>query len=177
MRITTFVSLLGVAALAAVAGCVKDVDQPALAGPSTFAHSIVMVADRDTLLQNGVDFTDIRITSLVPTARLRTCGRAQIYIDGVANDFGTLSTKSRSAMTIRYTAPPTAPVAEGPDDRDDRRYPASGGDFRGENTRAIDINLQPVGIIIPANPNPPGFALHQAPKVMDIVTFDAASDK
>ena len=55
MRTTTFVPLLGAAALAAVAGCtVKDVDQPALAGPSTFAHSITMVADRDTLTQNGV---------------------------------------------------------------------------------------------------------------------------
>jgi len=38
MRTTTYVSLLGAAVLVAVAGCtVKDVDQPALAGPSTFA--------------------------------------------------------------------------------------------------------------------------------------------
>ena len=70
MRTTTFVSLLGAAALAAVAGCtVKDVDQPALAGPSTFAHSIIMVADRDTLTRTASDFTDIRITSLGPNGQ------------------------------------------------------------------------------------------------------------
>ena len=89
MRTTTYVSLLGAAALAAVAGCtVKDVDQPALAGPSTFAHSIIMVADRDTLTQNGVDFTDIRITSLGPDGQSENIPlRAQIYVDGVAAGF------------------------------------------------------------------------------------------
>src|SRR5262245_52068554 len=107
MRATTFVSLLGAAALAAVSGCVKDVDQPALAGPSTFAHSIIMVADRDTLTQNGSDFTDIRITSLSPDGQSENIPlRAQIFVDGVANDFGTLSTKTPiTPTTIRYTAP------------------------------------------------------------------------
>ena len=64
---TTHISVLGTIALAALTGCtVKDVDQPPLAGPSTFVHSIIMVADRDTLTQNGVDFTDIRVTSTGP---------------------------------------------------------------------------------------------------------------
>lgn len=181
MRITTFVSLLGAAALAAVAGCVKDVDQPALAGPSTFAHSIVMVADRDTLVQNGVDFTDIRITSLSPDGTSQNIQlRAQIYIDGVANDFGTLSTKSPiTPATIRYTAPPAAPVTatQVPTTVTIGVTLASSGDFRGETTRTIDINLQPQNIIIPSNPNLlPGFTLTPAaPKVMDVVTFDATS--
>ena len=116
MRTTTFVSLLGAAALAAVAGCtVKDVDQPALAGPSTFAHSIIMVADRDTLTQNGVDFTDIRITSLGPDGQSENIPlRAQIFVDGVAQDFGTLSTKTPiTPTTIRYTAPPASTLATG----------------------------------------------------------------
>jgi PKD repeat protein len=179
MRITKFVSLLGMAALAAVAGCVKDVDQPALAGPSTFAHSIVMVADRDTLLQNGVDFTDIRITSLSPDGTSENVQlRAQIYVDGVANDFGTLSTKSpMTPATIRYTAPPASPAtaAQVPTTVTIGVTLASSGDFRGETTRTVDINLQPVGIITPGNPNlTPAFTLTPAaPKVMDIVTFDA----
>jgi len=181
MRITTFVSLLGVAALAAVAGCVKDIDQPALAGPSTFAHSIVMVADRDTLLQNGVDFTDIRITSLSPNGTSENVQlRAQIYVDGVPNDFGTLSTKTPiTPATIRYTAPPAAPAtaAQVPTTVTIGVTLASSGDFRGETTRTVDVNLQPVGIIIPANPNlSPGFTLTpSAPKVMDVVTFDATT--
>jgi len=178
MRITTIVSLLGAAALAAVAGCVKDIDQPALAGPSTFAHSIVMVADRDTLTQNGVDFTDIRITSLSPNGTSENLQlRAQIYVDGVPSDYGTLSTKSPiTPATIRYTAPPPSTsqsqvattVTIGV-------TTASSGDFQGESTRTIDINLQPQGIIIPTNPNlKADFTVNPtAPKVMDLVTFDA----
>src|SRR5262245_34506989 len=110
MRTTTFVSLLGAAALAAVSGCVKSVEQPAFAGPSTLAHSIVMVADRDTLTQNGSDFTDIRITSLSPDGTSENIPlRAQIYVDGVPNDFGTLSTKTPiTPTTVRYTAPPSS---------------------------------------------------------------------
>ena len=180
MRITTFVSLLGAAALAA-AGCVKDVDQPALAGPSTFAHSIVMVADRDTLTQNGVDFTDIRITSLSPSGTSENVQlRAQIYVDGVPNDFGTLSSKTPiTPATIRYTAPPPAPATatQVPTTVTIGVTLASSGDFRGETTRTIDINLQPQGIIIPSNPNlHPDFSLTPAaPKVMDVVTFDATA--
>ncbi len=50
MRTNTFVSILGAATLAMVAGCtVKDVDQPPLAGPSTLALSITtLMAARGT---------------------------------------------------------------------------------------------------------------------------------
>jgi PKD repeat protein len=162
------------------AGCVKDVDQPALAGPSTFAHSIIMVADRDTLLQNGTDFTDIRITSLGPNGTSENIQlRAQIYVDGVPNDFGTLSSKTPiTPATIRYTAPPPSSVqnAQIPTTVTIGVTLASGGDFRGETTRTIDINLQPQGIILPTNPNlRADFSVTpNPPKVMDIVTFDAS---
>src|SRR5688500_5900294 len=96
MRTTTLFSLLCAAALAVIAvSTVTDVDQPALAAPSTLAHSITMVADRDTLPQNGVDFTDIRITALGPDGQSETIPlSAQIYVNGVPSDFGTLSTKN-----------------------------------------------------------------------------------
>src|ERR671912_701301 len=113
MRTTTYVSLLGIAALSVLAGCVKDVDQPAFAGPSTFANSILMVAERDTLQQNGVDFTDIKITALGPDGQsIALPLRAQIYVDGVPNDFGMLSTKTPvTPTTIRYTAPPASTLS------------------------------------------------------------------
>ncbi len=158
MRTTTFVSLFGAAALAAIAGCtVKDIDQPALAGPSTFAQSITMVADRDTLTQNGVDFTDIRITALGPAGQALTIPlSAQIYIDGVPGDFGTLSTKNPiTPTTIRYTAPP-APVLAGASVASTVTIvvtPRNAGDFRGEAPRQIDIRLLPMGIILPLNPS------------------------
>lgn len=182
MRTTTYVSLLGAAVLAAMAGCtVKDVDQPALAGPSTFAHSIIMVADRDTLTQNGVDFTDIRITALGPDGQaLNIPLRAQIYVDGVPNDFGTLSTKNPvTPTTIRYTAPAASALAGGqvPTTVTLVVTPANAGDFRGEAPRQIDINLLPQGIIMPTNPNlAAAFTVTPAsPQAFQQATFDAST--
>lgn len=182
MRTTTYVSLLGAAVLAAVAGCtVKDVDQPALAGPSTFANAITMVADRNTLTQNGVDFTDIRITALGPDGQsINLPLRAQIYVDGIPSDFGMLSTKNPiTPTTIRYTAPP-APTSSGAQIAQTVTLvvtPANAGDFRGEMPRQIDIRLLPQGIILPSNPNlvaaftfTPG-----SPRILDTVTFDAST--
>ena len=181
MRTTTFVTLLGAAALAAVAGCVKDVDQPALAGPSTFAHSIIMVADRDTLTQNGSDFTDIRITSLSPDGQSENIPlRAQIYVDGVANDFGMLSSKTPiTPTTIRYTAPPAANLSttQVPTTVTIAVTPSNNGDFRGEFTRTIDIRLTPQGIILPTNPNlVAAFTFTpSAPQAFQTVAFDAST--
>ncbi|HEX6164424.1 MAG TPA: PKD domain-containing protein [Vicinamibacterales bacterium] len=182
MRITTYVSLLGVAAaLAASAGCVKDVDAPAFAGPSTFANSIVMVAQRNTLTQNGADFTDISITALGPDGQsLSIPLRAQIYVDGVPNDFGTLSTKTPiTPTTIRYTAPPAPTLASTQVATTVTLVvtPTNSGDFRGEFSRQLDIQLLPQGIILPINPNlVANFTFTPAsPQVGQTVAFDAAT--
>ena len=180
MRTTTYVSLLGIAALSVLAGCVKDVDEPAFAGPSTFANAIFMVAERDTLQQNGVDFTDIRITALGPDGQsLNLPLRAQIYVDGVPNDFGVLSTKTPvTPTTIRYTAPP--PPTGGTQVASTVTLvvtPANAGDFRGEVQRQIDIQLLPQGVILPVNPNlVANFTFAPAaPQVGQTVAFDAST--
>lgn len=183
MRTTTSILLLTAVALTTLAaGCtVKDVDAPPLAGPSTFAHSFVMVADRDTLTQNGVDFTDIRITSLSPTGQSESVAfRAQIYVDGLEQDFGTLSTKSSiTPATIRYTAPAasTLPTAQVPTTVTIAITPASAGDFRGEIYRQIDIRLVPQGIILPTNPNlVANFTVSPVgPQAFTTATFDAST--
>ena len=182
MRTTTSIALLGAAALAVLAGCtVKDVDAPALAGPSTFAHSLVLVADRDSLTQNGQDFTDIRVSSLGPTGQSENIPlRAQVYVDGVAQDFGTLSTKNPiTPATVRYTAPPASAIATSQVATTVTIYftPTSSGDFRGEFSRQIDINLIPQGIILPSNPNlAPKFTFTPAtPQAFQTVAFDAST--
>lgn len=174
--------MLGAAVISVLPGCtVKDVDQPALAGPSTFAHSLVMVADRDTLTQNGVDFTDIRIQSISPTGQSENLSlRAQVFVDGVAQDFGTLSTKTPiTPATVRYTAPQGSVLAAGqvPTTVTIRVTPSSSGDFRGEVARQIDIRLVPQGVILPTNPNlVPAFTwTPTAPEAFQTVTFDAAT--
>jgi PKD repeat protein len=183
MRTTTsFALLAGVASLALLTGCtVKDVDAPSLAGPSTFAHSITMVADRDTLTQNGVDFTDIRITSLGPNGQSETIPlRAQIYVDGVPQDFGTLSTKTPTTpTTIRYTAPPASTIsgAQGAQTVQIAVTPSNLGDFAGEFTRHISLKLEPQGIILPSNPNlVPAFTVTPgSPQAGVSATFDAST--
>ena len=180
MRTSTFTTVISLAALTVLAGCtVKDVDQPALAGPSTLAHSIIMVADRDTLTQNGVDFTDIRITSLGPGGQSEAIAlRAQVTVDGIPQDFGTLSTKTPiTPTTIRYTAPPgsTLAGAQVPTTVTIAVTPSSSGDFRGEFTRQIDIQLVPQGIILPNNPLLiPAFTVSGNLQAFQTVTFDAS---
>ena len=181
MRTTNYALTLAAAALTFVSACtVKDVDTPPLAGPSTFAHSITMVADRDTLTQNGSDFTDIRITSLGPTGQSENIPlRAQVLVDGVAQDYGTLSSKSPiTPTTIRYTAPAASTIAAGqvPQTVTIEVTPSTNGDFRSEFARQVSIRLVPQGIILPTNPNlVADFALPANPKVLDVLTFDAST--
>jgi len=182
MRTTSYLALLGAAALSVLPACtVKDVDQPALAGPSTFAHSLLMVADRDTLTQNGVDFTDIRIQAISPTGQSENISlRAQIFVDGVAQDFGTLSTKTPvTPTTIRYTAPPGSTIAASqvPTTVTIAVTPSSSGDFRGEVARQLDLRLVPQGVILPTNPNlVAAFTFTPtSPEAFQSVTFDAAT--
>jgi chitodextrinase len=181
MRISLF-TLTGAAALAVFAGCtVKSVEQPALSGPSTFAHSIVMVADRDTLTQNGTDFTDIRITSLGPNGQSENIPlRAQVFVDGIATDFGTLSTKTPiTPATIRYTAPAASMLAAAqvPTTVTIAVTPSNAGDFRGETVRQLDIRLLPQGVILPTNPNlAAAFVVTPAsPRAFQTATFDAST--
>jgi PKD repeat protein len=183
MRTTnSFALLASVASLALLTGCtVKDVDAPSLAGPSTFAHSISMVADRDTLTQNGVDFTDIRITSLGPDGQSETIPlRAQIYVDGVPQDFGTLSTKTPvTPTTVRYTAPPASSLAGAQQAQTVQIAvtPSNAGDFAGEFTRHISLKLEPQGVILPSNPTlVPNFTVTPAsPQAGASATFDASA--
>lgn len=182
MRITTSFAVLGAAALTVLAGCtVKGVDTPPLAGPSTLAHSITMVADRDLLTQNGVDFTDIRITALGPTGQSESIPlRAQIYVGNVAQDFGTLSTKTPTTpTTIRYTAPNASTLARAqqPTTVTIAVMPSNNGDFRGEMVRQIDLQVLPLGVILPTNPNlAASFTFTPAsPQAFQNVTFDASS--
>lgn len=182
MRTTTFIAVWGAAALAVLSGCtVKSVEQPALSGPSTFAHSIVLFAERNTLTQNGVDFTDIRVTSLGPDGQSESVPlRAQVYVDGVPQDYGTLSTKNLTTpTTVRYTAPPSSSIAAGQVAQTVTIAftPTLSGDFRNEFTRQLDIRLEPQGVILPTNPNlAPAFTVTPAsPQVLQTTTFDAST--
>src|SRR5688572_22548920 len=176
---TTKLSILAAVAVTALAACsVEDVDTPPLAGPSSLARTIVMHVDRDTLVQDGVQEAAIRLTAQVQPGQSENVRlRAQVFVDGVAQDFGTLSNKTPiTPTTIFYRAPAagtgqvatTVTIAVTPDDS---------GDFRAEVARTLDLRLIPPGVILPTNPNlvanftftPP------TPRILDTVTFNAST--
>lgn len=159
---------------------IKDVDTPALSGPSSMARTIVMVADRDTLLQDGVSEAAIRITAQVQPGQSENVRlRAQVFVDGVAQDFGTLSNKNPiTPTTIFFRAPaPSTAFGQVPTLVTIRVTPEDQGDFRSEVSREIDLMVIPPGVILPTNPTlVANFTFTPAaPKVGDLITFNAST--
>jgi PKD repeat protein len=176
---TTQLSFVAALAVTLFSACtVKDVDTPPLAGPSSLARTIIMVADRDTLLQDGSSEAAITLRAQVQPGQSENVRlRAQVFVDGVAQDFGTLSNKNPiTPTTIFFRAPPatagqtssTVTIAVTPDDS---------GDFRSEMSRTIDLRLIPPGVILPTNPAlVAAFTFTPAtPRILDTVTFDAST--
>ena len=171
---------LGALVLATLAGCANDVDVPSLAGPSTFARSILLKAEKDTLLQNGQDTTRISVTAIGPTGQPEAVTvRAQISVDGIPQDIGTLSTKNFvTPATVIYTAPPASSAAVQPSQTVTIEFtPQDSGDFRSEFTRTIDLRLIPAGVILPSNPDltPIFVVTPAAPRAFESATFDAST--
>jgi PKD repeat protein len=176
---TIQLSLIAATAAIAVAGCtVKDVDTPAFSGPSSLSRTIVMTADRDTLFQDGVSEAAIRLTAQVQPGQSENVRlRAQVFVDGVAQDFGTLSNKNPITPTTIFFRAPAAGPSQVPTTVTIAVTPEDSGDFRAEVSRTLDLRLLPVGVILPTNPNlvarftfSPG-----TPRVLDTVTFNASS--
>ena len=181
--IKNFSLIFSAATLSAVVGCtVKDVDMPALAGPSTFANNIVMTANTNTLVQDGVSQALISIKATDAAGNLKNIPlRAEITIDGTVQDFGRLNTKTPIANVTQliYTAPPSSALASGQVAQTVTIMvtPMDAGDFRSEVPRQLDIRLVPQGIIQPTNPNlTASFTVTPAsPQVMSTATFDASA--
>lgn len=179
---TIKLTVLAAVAAAAVAGCtVKDVDAPQLAGPSSLARTINISVDRDTLIQDGVQEAAIRLTANVQPGQSENVRlRAQVFVDGVAQDFGTLSNKSPITPTTIFYRAPAAPASgsgQVPTTVTIAVTPDDSGDFRAEVARAVDLRLIPPGVITPTNPNlVAAFTFAPAaPRVLDVVTFNAST--
>ena len=176
---TSCVLTLGVLVLATLAGCAKDVDIPSLAGPSTYARSIQLRAEKDTLLQNGLDTTRITVTGTGPNGQPEAITvRAQILVDNIPQDFGSLSTKNFvTPATVIYTAPPPSTTGVQPSQTVTIGFtPQDSGDFRAEFTRTIDLQLIPAGVILPNNPAlRANFEVRpESPQAFQSATFDGS---
>ena len=175
---TIKLSLVAALAASVLAGCtVEDVDTPPLAGPSSLARTILMIVDRDTLVQDGQQEAAIQLRAIVQPGQSENVRlHAQVFVDGVAQDFGTLSNKAPiTPTTIFYRAP--ASTGQTPTTVTIAVTPVDSGDFRGELSRQVDIRLIPPGVILPVNPRlVASFTfLPAAPRVLDTVTFNASS--
>ena len=169
-------------ALSLSACTMKDVEIPALAGPSTMAYSIMLTANTDTLIQDGVSSATIEIIARDPAGQLINGRplRADISVGGVVQDYGTLSTKSPvTGQTIRYTSPPASPIAAGQVAQlvTIAVTPTDSGNFANEIARQVEIRLVPQGVILPTNPNlVAAFVVTPAaPQAFSTVSFDAAT--
>lgn len=179
----TLRTVVGLLSLTLAAGCTtKDVDMPALAGPSTLAYSILLTTPNDTLFQDGVSSTTIEITARDGAGQPINGRplRAAILVDGIVQDFGTLSTKSPvTGSTLRYTAPAASPI---PGVASNTTVtvavmPTDSGDFANELARSIQIRLIPQGVILPNNPSlAASFTVNPAsPPAFTSTVFDASA--
>jgi PKD repeat protein len=156
---TSQLYLTAALALSISAACtMKDVEIPALAGPSTLGYSIMLTANTDTLIQDGVSSATIEIIARDPAGQLINGRplRADISVGGVVQDYGTLSTKTPvTGQTIRYTSPPASTLSAGQVSQmvTISVTPTDSGNFANEIARQVDIQLVPQGVILPTNPN------------------------
>ena len=111
---STFRRLSILAAACGVAACtVHETPAPGLTGPSEFATSVTIVAVPDLVMRDGVSQATIVVTAKdsvgAPIRSLQL--RLDMLVNGVMQDFGTLSTRtlftnSDGRATAIYTAPP-----------------------------------------------------------------------
>ena len=180
MRATQLTLAISAMVLSFAACTVKDVDVPPLAGPSTVGYSIDLQSNTNTLIQDGLSQARITITARDHMGQPMNGRplRAEIRVDGVAQDYGTLSTKNPvTGSTLIYTAPPSSPLAQQPQAITIAVLPTDSGVFGDEFARQIELILMPQGVILPQNPNlVAAFTFSPAaPQVMTTVTFNAAT--
>jgi PKD repeat protein len=184
MRVLSRLSFL--ALLAFGSSCtVQDTTMPQLAGPSELALRVALQAIPDSILQDGVSQAAIQIeaTSFDGRAARGLGLRIQTLIDGVPQDFGTLSTKTVTTgddgrARVTYTAPPRPTQSGGDGIVVTFAVEPIGSDYRGEVARTVDLRLVTPGLIQPPNPGAPivNFTFTpEAPAILTTVVFDGSS--
>jgi large repetitive protein len=150
---------VGVLSLSVLGACtVKHTEIPPLAGPSELALGLTLQAVPDSILQDGGSQSVIMVEAHGPNnSPIRALPlRAEIWVNGIVQDFGSLSSKSfvtgdDGRARIVYTAPMPSSLSQKSSVVSVAVIPI-GGDFSGETYRHVDIRLVPQGVIGPSNP-------------------------
>ena len=178
----------------ALVGCgVHQTEAPPLTGPSDFAVSISVVAEPDSISQDGGSQSRIRVTAFGPNGKAQSdvAIRLDMRVNGVAQDYGTLSARNLvtkadgSADAVVYTAPPSPAGGEfgtcgslpGTCVEIVATYSASGSAFQTSVSQSVLIRLVPPGVILPPADTPvPAFVFSPTTVTTNTpVTFDASS--
>jgi len=164
MNATTHRLILGLVAALAMAGCtMKSQEAPPLTGPSEFGTSITIAVSPDVLQTDGGSQSLVTITARGTDGQpLRNVSlRAEIQVDGMVTDFGTLSarnvvTDAQGRATLVYTAPAiTGAVDSGL--RVDIAATPSSGSYGDNVARVATIRLVPTGVVAPPDGLQPNF--------------------
>jgi PKD repeat protein len=177
-----FVASAAMLTLAAWGCTVSKADNPSPTGPSELALSLSVLANPDTLSQDGASQSQIvfqaRDVNGRPVAGLEI--RADIVVDGVIQDYGVLSSKSLvtggdGRATATYTAPPPVSGIPARSFVVIRGTPVS-NDASGVLPRNVTIRLLAPGVIEPPGPTAPDFTMTPESALEDeAVTFSAAN--
>src|SRR5262245_19488447 len=182
-RPRSWVATLALAA-AGLPGCMTQAqDKPPLTGPSEFGTSITLAVNPDVLRQDGVSQSLVTITARnqngQPLPNLPV--RAEITVNGIIADFGTLSAKNlvtdaSGKATLVYTAPPSPPFSSDPGTIVQIAVTPAGTDFANAVARVVSIRLVPPGVVTPPRSLSAVFTFTPtAPNEDSDVLFDATS--
>jgi PKD repeat protein len=177
--------------LMAAVGCtVKDTKAPALAGPSGLALQLTVNAIPDSISQDGGSQSSIKVTAIGPDGKAISAlpVRMDILVNGVPQDFGTLSgrsvvTNGDGVASVVYTAPPSSPngsfgFCNGlPGTCVTIVATASASNFDTANPQSAQIRLVPPGVILPPASAPTAaFTYSPTPVSFNVpVIFDAST--
>lgn len=150
-------------ALIVTAGCtVKNTEPPPLNGPSGLALVLSLNAIPDSISQDGGSQSSIRVTAIGPDGKPVSAVpiRVDMMVNGVAQDFGTLSARSivtngEGVASVVYTAPPSpsngifGTCNSLPGTCVSIVATATATNFDTANPQQVQIRLVPPGVILP----------------------------
>jgi PKD repeat protein len=162
---------------------VKKQEAPGLTGPSELGTSINISVTPDVLSQDGASQSLVTVTARDHNGQpLRSLPvRAEITVNGVITDFGTLSarnvvTDANGRATFTYTAPAAPAVSVDNGTIVQIQVIPSGNDFGNATARFASIRLVPPGVIGAPNDLKASFtSTPNAPTEDTTVLFDATS--
>lgn len=184
---TLTVGLILAACYTAAACTVDHASAPPLTGPSELATSLSVTATPDTINQDGASRSTVIIAAHGASGQAMTglSVRVDMAVDGVAQDFGTLSARNLvtgpdGRVSVIYTAPPAPPpaaagkinvvsIVASPVSNNAQGVVAAGGS-------SADIRLTPIGVILPPADAPtPAFVVSPTPVNLNVEAhFDAS---